>query len=286
MLTSKLCRYADFQQDWYLRWAETLDLEQNIATTEPDKRNIHRKAWEWCAIAEALHQRGLLQAGRTGLGFAVGTEPLASAFAARGVAVLGTDLASDRAGWTNTNEHAASLEALYHPALVGRASFEANVRFEPADMGDLSTLSGRSFDFVWSSCSFEHLGSLEAGLRFVVDAMRLVRPGGVAVHTTEYNVSSNDATLATGPSVIYRRRDIEDLAYALRGVACALEPVEYDAGLDRQDIEFDFPPYFTNGRKHIKMLLGPHVSTSILLIVRKGAPPPAEIGRGVWSPLG
>src|SRR4051812_21887414 len=59
MLISKLCRYADFQQAWYLRWAETLGLEQNSATTEPDRRNIHRKAWEWCAIAETLQQRGL-----------------------------------------------------------------------------------------------------------------------------------------------------------------------------------------------------------------------------------
>jgi 2-polyprenyl-3-methyl-5-hydroxy-6-metoxy-1,4-benzoquinol methylase len=286
MLTSKLCCHADFYQDWYLRWAEALNLEENIGTTEADKRSIHRKAWEWCAISEALQERELLRFGRNGLGFAVGTEPLASAFASKGVSVLGTDLAADQAGWTNTNEHAASLEALYHSRLVDRGSFDTNVSFEPADMRDLSTLSGRAFDFIWSSCSFEHLGSLEAGLRFVVDAMNLVRPGGVAVHTTEYNVSSNNSTLTNGGSVIYRRRDIEDLAYALRGVGCALEPVEFEAGLDRQDIEFDFPPYFLNGRKHIKMLLGPYVSTSILLIIRKGAPPPVEVGSGVWRPLG
>lgn len=284
MLTSRLCRYGDFHQDWYVQWAEALLLEQQIKSTEPDKRNIHRKAWEWCAISEALQQRGMLQPGRTGLGFAVGTEPLASAFASKGVSVLGTDLVVDQAGWTNSNEHAASLEALYHAQLVDRGVFESNVKFEPADMRDLSTMSGRSFDFVWSSCSFEHLGSLEAGLRFVVKAMRLVKPGGVAIHTTEYNVSSNDATLETGGSVVYRRRDIEDLAYALRSVTCALEPVEFDAGIDRQDIEFDFPPYFANNRKHIKLLLGPYVSTSILLIIRKGTPPPAEIS--VWNPLG
>jgi hypothetical protein len=89
-------------------------LERTIRETETERRNIHRKAWEWCAIADALHQRGMLQPERTGAGFAVGTEPLASAFAARGVSILATDLGTDEAGWINTNEHASSLDALFH----------------------------------------------------------------------------------------------------------------------------------------------------------------------------
>jgi len=276
MLTSKVCCYADFFSDWYIRWAEALRLETAIRDTDPEKRDTHRKLWEWCAIAEALRERGMLQAGRTGVGFAVGTEPLASAFAAEDVSILGTDLGTDQAGWTSTNQYAASLEALYYEPVISREKFAANVRFQPADMNNVAVLAGQSFDFVWSSCSFEHLGSLEAGLRFVLDAMRLVKSGGIAVHTTEYNVSSNDDTMTSGPSVIYRRRDIEDLSYALRSVGCALERPEFDAGTHRHDIEFDFPPYFHNNRKHIKLLLGPYVSTSILLIIKKGAPPPAE----------
>jgi hypothetical protein len=285
MLTSKVCRYADFFEEWYLRWAEDLYVEYDPRTTKREDRNLYRKAWEWCAIAEALQQRGMLQPGRTGLGFAVGREPMASMFAAKGVSVLGTDLAVDAGNWANTNEYAASLEALYHPRLVNRDAFDANVKFQPADMRDLSSLTGQSFDFVWSSCSFEHLGSLEAGLRFVVNAMGLIKPGGIAVHTTEYNVSSNDATLDSGDSVIYRRRDIEDLGYALRSVTSGLEAVDFESGADRHDLEFDYPPYFQTGRKHVKLLLGPYISTSILLIIQKGAPPPVEIGRGLYNPL-
>jgi hypothetical protein len=285
MLTSKVCCYTDFFTDWYIEWAETLRLEAAVRDTEPEKRNTHRKAWEWCAITQALHERGMLQSGRSGAGFAVGTEPLASAFAAQDVTILGTDLASDQAGWTNTNEHAVSLEALYHEQLVSREKFAANVRFRPADMRNVSALAGQSFDFVWSSCSFEHLGSLEGGFRFVLDAMQLIKPGGFAVHTTEYNVSSNDETMTSGPSVIYRRRDIEDLGFALRSIGCALEEPMFDAGTERHDIEFDYPPYFYNNRKHIKLLLGPYISTSILLIIRKGVPPPPEIGGGIHNPL-
>ena len=106
----------------------------------------------------------------TSVGFAVGTEPLASAFAAKGASILWTDCGSDEAGWTATNEHAASLEALYYPAAIDRESFLANVRFQSADMRNVSTLAGCNFDFsgvaVLSS-------SLDAGFRFVLDEMSL-----------------------------------------------------------------------------------------------------------------
>ena len=74
----------------------------------------------------------------------------------------------------------------------------------------------RGFDFTWSSCAFEHLGNLAAGCDFVVEQMRCLAPGGVAVHTTELNVSSDDRTVESGATVLYRRRDIEDLAARLR----------------------------------------------------------------------
>ena len=47
-------------------------------------------------------------------------------------------------------------------------------------------------------------------------------------------------------NVIYRKRDIEDLGYVLRGLGCALETPDFEAGSDRDDVEFDFPPYFKN----------------------------------------
>jgi hypothetical protein len=129
-----------------------------------------------------------------------------------------------------------------------------------------------TFDFIWSSCAIEHLGSLKAGMSFVKDAMALLRPGGVAVHTTEFNVSSNKETLTEGPFVIYRKRDIEQLDYELRTIRCALSRCDFFAGDHLQDIECDSDP-FGAGQKHvhIKLLLGGHVATSLVLIIRKGA---------------
>jgi hypothetical protein len=274
MLKSMVCRHEHFATDWYQYWASVLPLQIYGLDPSPKPVRPHRKAWEWCAIAQALMERGMLEPGRTGCGFAVGAEPLPSAFAARGVSILATDQAAtdEASGWIETGQHAASLDILFRPELIDRREFEQRVSFQPADMRDLNLPMNESFDFVWSSCSIEHLGSLEAGMAFVESAMALVKVGGVAVHTTEFNVSSNDNTLAVGDSVIYRRRDLDALDCRLRGKGHGLACFDFDAGDSLADLAFDVPPYGLADRQHIKLMLGGHISTSFLLIIRKGLP--------------
>lgn len=270
MLSSTVCRFEHFHADWYKRFVAKLRLDDPSLPDE--QRKFHRKLWEFCAIAQVLDERGMLQPGRRGLGFAVGQEPLPSLFAASGAEIVATDLATQESSeiWLGTSQHADSSDPLFKDFLLDRAEFEARVAFRFADMRMLSGFADAEFDFIWSSCSFEHLGSLEAGLNFVVQAMRVVKPGGLAVHTTEYNVSSNDATVTDGDMVIYRRRDIEDLGYRLRNVEAGLEPVDFDAGLHRDDLRPDPPPYNVVGRKHIKLRMSGFVTTSLLLVIRKG----------------
>lgn len=283
-ICSAPCRQRDFSSSWYTCWARRI--AQGAPALAPDReavwgpvwegmrgKGLHRKLWEWCAIAQALAERGFLAPGRRGLGFAVGTEPLTSLFAASGVDVLATDLdpGADQAGWADSGQHASSLAAIHWPGLLALAEFRDRVRYQNVDMRELASLAPGKFDFLWSSCAFEHLGSLEAGLEFVRSAMELVKPGGVAVHTTEYNVSSNELTVERGDNVIYRRRDIEDLDRSLRSVACGIEGLDFDAGTDLHDLAFDFPPYYRNGREHLKIHLLGYISTSFLLVIRKAA---------------
>ena len=70
--------------------------------------------------------------------------------------------------------------------------FDRLVDFQPVDMRSIpSTL--RVFDAGSGppACCFEHLGSPQAGLDFVLASMDCLRPGGVAVHTTEYDVNDS-----------------------------------------------------------------------------------------------
>ena len=276
-LTSMACRRAHWDTPWFARWnAFFANASPSGGAFLPPGITYHRKLWEWAAIAQALHERGMLQPGRTGCGFAVGREPLACLFAKLGINVLATDLgATDTSAttWSASGQHAASLDALHWPTLVDRPTFDQHVRFTPQDMRALNPQELGTHDFIWSSCSFEHLGSLEAGIQFVLRSTELLRPGGIAVHTTELNLSSEHDTVATGDSVIYRQKDLTALAHRLRLLGCGMEPLDPTPGTDPEDLEYDYEPYYENNRQHIKMLLGGFVTTSCLLIITKGRYP-------------
>ena len=97
-----------------------------------------------------------------------------------------------------------------------------------------------------------------------------VKPGGVAVHTTEFNVSSDEATVEEGGTVIYRRRDIEALVADLRADGHRID-VDYDTGDQPDDRHVDLPPY---SDVHLKVELARYVVTSIGLIIEHGPKPP------------
>jgi SAM-dependent methyltransferase len=269
-LSSSICKYDCIHTDWFARWSTAIGVPQFDDGYVPVS---YRKFWEWAAILEVLQQRGKLREGAKGIGFAVGTEPLSSIIASHGAEVLASDLSTEEQAldWASNNEHAATLDAIYKPELIEREAFDRLVSFQPVNMAKLEGLPSGVFDFAWSSCAFEHIGTLEDGLDFVVSAMRLLKPGGVAVHTTEINLSSNDDTIKDGHLCIYRKRDIEDLDRRLRLIRCGIEAMNWDAGCHEHDLNYDSPPYFQAGRPHIKLELGGFITTSCMIVVRKGA---------------
>ncbi len=94
----------------------------------------------------------------------------------------------------------------------------------------------------------------------------MLKPGGVAVHTTEYNLSSNLFTRRRGDAVIYRRRDLTALADRLRRQGYAID-LTFDAGDGPADQAVDRPPYSHD--PHLKLQLGRYVATSYGLIIEK-----------------
>src|SRR5204862_2356900 len=103
------------------------------------------------------------------------------------------------------------------------------VSFRPVDMNNIPEDLG-GFDFIWSSCSFEHLGSIRKGKHFIRRMARCLRPGGVAVHTTEYNVDSNFWTVRRGQDVLFRRRDFLAMVLDLEQAGHRVEPLDFDSG--------------------------------------------------------
>lgn len=233
-------------------------------------RVFHRKLWEWIFILHHLERAGVLKDGSRGLGFGVGLERLPSAFASRGVSVVATDAPPEigvSSGWTDSGQHSDTLAQLRYPDLVAEDVFAAKVTHRFEDMTAISTdLTG--FDFTWSACCFEHLGSLEAGMDFVANSLKTLKPGGVAVHTTEFNLSSNDRTIDSGPTVLYRRRDMEALIDRLEKDGHQVNPLIVAPDSHYLDGYVDLPPYALEPSLRIK--IGEFVTTSVGIVVRRG----------------
>jgi SAM-dependent methyltransferase len=229
---------------------------------------LHRKLWEFCYIDEALYERGLLAPGETGLGFGVGEEPLPALFASYGCSVVATDMDSDgaqAAGWAGSHQHMGNLAAMNSRGLCDPRVFPQLVTRRVVDMNVIPP-DLRNFDFTWSACSLEHVGSIALGIQFILNSVACLRPGGVAVHTTEFNLSSNTETLDNGGTVLFRRSDIEELTRLLRQAGHAID-VSFDRGSGPADGYVDVPPYCSS--PHLRLALAGFVTTSIGLIITK-----------------
>ena len=241
-----------------------------------ERPQFHRKLWEFYFIAQALAERDMLRPGRRGLGFGVGREPLASLFASCGCSIVATDQGSTAGGrWVRSGEHAASLADLNERGICPDAQFRERVQFREVDMNRIPE-DLRDFDFVWSSCAFEHLGSIGRGQRFVMRAMECLRLGGVAAHTTEYNVGHRWLTAPVGKTVLFRQRDVTAIWREMRRKGYSME-LDLDPGSGPMDRIVDRPPY--HSEPHLKLRIGPFVSTSVGLIIEK--PLKLEVAAGV-----
>jgi len=281
VLTSQLCTHASLTSPELGVWSDRLRPMWDPDGHDPRPVMLHRKMWEWLYICQALSERDMLRPGRRGLGFGVGVEPLAAVFASEGATVVATDLQPDRAreaGWTDTGaQYAGDLARLNQHGLCPPDRFVDLVTYRYVDMNHVPD-DLRGFDFTWSSCAFEHLGDLAAGMAFVVAQMACVAPGGVAVHTTELNLSSDDRTVESGGTVLYRRRDLRELADRLGrlGYRITLDLTEGDTVVDQH---VDAPPFSDT---HLRTVLGEFVTTSVGLIVENAADRPAPSGRRRW----
>ncbi len=249
MLQSSKCKYEQLSSPEFRRWLHELKID-----FKP-----HRKDWEYAYIAQSLFERGMLDSGKTGIGFGVCTEPLPSLFAKHGCSIVATDRRhGHKMGWDKSG-----LESVYKKGIVKRNVFYERVRFEYVDMNSIpDTLYGK-FDFVWSCCALEHIGSCTDCLDFVVNSLRCLKPNGVAVHTTELLVdgSKHHARPKDMPTVFFSESDMKSLADKLKGRM----KNDFSDGDTEYDKFIDVEPH--KQEIHLKAQFGNLVTTSYGLIV-------------------
>ena len=199
-----VCKWEHFLDPEYA------DITRRFLKSEPSK---HRKQWEFVYIIKQLELLGKLKKNNYGIGFGCGEEALVPAFANLGCKVIATDLHTEKSnsGWLDNNQHASSLEVYqkHLPRLCPAKKFQEHTSFKFVDMNSIPSTLFNRFDFAWSACALEHLGSVSAGLNFIINSAKCLEPGGVAVHTTEY--IPGDVTRDNCGTVYFRRSDLLSL---------------------------------------------------------------------------
>jgi hypothetical protein len=239
-------------------------LEGNVA--------LHRKQLEFATMVAAIEDHLALGPHSRGIGFAVGSEPLGSYFVGKyRLSVTLTDMPPVRtaAAWNATGQHASSLAATFRESLVPRSTYFANAAFRFIDMSHIpEDLLQGEYDFLWSSSSLEHVGTIQGGIDFVVKSMKALKPGGVAVHTTEFSLSGVGKE-DPGNICFWTKADVDRLGDALSRAGYALLPVQYELCKGcLAEYLVDTEPYHREG--HMKLLhpLGV-VHTTIQWVIRR-----------------
>jgi len=264
-LCCKPSTQKDLESDWVAYWCQMLKIA----------RVYHRKIWELCYIPQALYEHGMLMQGMKGIGFGCGEEPLPSLFASMGIDITVTDLdpALSTSGWLDTGQHTTSIDKVWRSELASKEEFDKHVTLKYVDMNSIPTdLSGKH-DFCWSICAFEHLGTIKAGLDFVENSLRVLKPGGVSVHTTEYNYNDKE-TIDNWPTVLFQRKHFEELSARLVAQGHEVMPLDFDLGNDVLDLFVDVPPFGyrnTPQEPHIKLAVDGFPCTCFGVVVRKKA---------------
>jgi SAM-dependent methyltransferase len=225
-----------------------------------------RRSWEQTWIVSMLATAGMIEPGRRGMGFGVGRERIPALLGSRGVKVLASDTPHQPA--EVQLPPGAQLMALFHPEILHLEDFEQVVEYRPVDMTSVPADLDEMFDFCWSASALDRLGSVAAAMQFIEDSLRVLRPGGIAVHTMAFNIRSDTVTLEHPALSLLRRRDLEALAAQLQVMGHELLPVNFHPGLDPLDGEVAIGP---DAPPRLKQRHGGLVFTSLGLAVRKAA---------------
>jgi len=255
-LRSKLCCQADIESVWARYWCGQLQLVP-----------LYRRGiWELCFALQAIWEAGLIIEGTRALGFGVGRDVLPAFLASRGVSVLATDmggLVEESRLWRGLDGHAARVEDLVCPSHIDPALVASYCDFRAVDMTDIPADLHGGFDVCWSVCAFEHLGSIEAGLAFVENSLKCLKPGGIAVHTTEFSLDPSPETTDDWPTVLYHQRHFDELALRLARQGHELLPIDLDGGSGPLDRFIDHPPYAHDPHPALAYPMAPHLKLSV-----------------------
>lgn len=265
-IRSKICDAAD----WFD--PELLTVIQQHLQEVP---RFHRKQWEFATIFLMLQKLGLLTDGKTGLSMGGGKELLLYAIARQVKKLIITDLYDPSTEWdcARTGDPDEFIK-MNKPFPVDDSRLQA-LRM---DMRQLE-FKDETFDFCYSSCAIEHIGSDTDFRQHLQEACRVLKPGGIYVLTTEFQF--DDQLIRDTHNYVFPLPYLKNLIHE------SSFKVYNDISLDLSAHKMNYPlpgnfmklSYFGNEQHfsvpflreypHILLLRGKYPFTSILLILQK-----------------
>lgn len=185
---NKVCRVGDAAHPLWRRGYDDLGFPA-------DPARFHRKVWEFNQALYGLRTLRRLAPGAVALGIGAGHEEVIYFLANRIRLVVATDLYEGE--YLGGESHADVLE---HPAKYAPFPYrEDHLQVRRMDGLALDASDGH-YDFLFCLSSIEHFGRLDEKQRALREMFRVLKPGGVAVVTTEVVLNR----LGRGPQYFQR----------------------------------------------------------------------------------
>jgi hypothetical protein len=239
-LESKPCTQADIEARWCRGWCATLR----------ERPRYHRRVWESAYVLQALYEAEALFPEAKVLAFGPVDGSVISHLARNNVrsTVVATSAPPRRED------------------LIDPHTFDHKVVHRSLDEQGLDGLEG--FDACWSIGNIGGHGSIRAGMDFLVESMKALKPGGLAVHVFDFNFANDEETLDNWPSVLLQRRHIEALAEELAAAGYRPRKLDFHMGHQPLDRFVDMPPFNLDRTKSFESLWqdgwqGAHLKVSV-----------------------
>jgi SAM-dependent methyltransferase len=266
---SKLNRLC-YVEDW-----ENSEIKEALAELQKlsSEGFIHRKDWEWALGIIAMRRFGKLNEKSTAIGVGSGTEPVPFYLANKVKHVYATDLYGQNDGW----KRAAPSDFPENPKKYAPFLYKEDALTVLRMDGTKLEFPSESFDIAFSFSSIEHFGggknNHSGALRSLKEMERVLKPGGLAVITTEYIINDKEH-----PEFFNRRTIYSDLIDKLERLKL-VEPLDLRITTKTLDTVIDFFTIDVNWDKmdndykktHPVILIRARniLFTSIMLVFRK-----------------
>ena len=258
---NKLCGMAEMRNLAWRRALRDLDVYRKGAP-------FHRKAWEFAHAVYGLRKLERLAPNAVALGVGSGHEMILYFLANKVAKVVATDLYEGSFAEREGSPHMLHCPEMFAPFHYRKDHLEVLA----TDARKLDFPSG-TFDFVFSFSAIEHFGARRDAVTALREMLRVLKPGGIAVITTELILNRLGKTRG-----FFRRSEIEDVFVASTGFEIVGGNVDYriERRFVRGAVEF---PQGKLGEPCIVLRKGLMLFTSIILFLQK--PVGASSGRAV-----